>query len=64
MVGQYANSVLEVPLVSFIVAPDWTPRAVERAKLWVHRHAHVFAVSGFAGIGLLLIIKGLVGLLG
>ena len=55
---------LEVPLVSFIVAPDWTPRAVERAKLWVHRHAHVFAVSGFAGIGLLLIIKGLVGLLG
>ena len=55
---------LEVPLVSFIVAPDWTPRAIERTKLWVQRHAHVFAVRGFAGIGLLLIIKGLVGVLG
>jgi len=55
---------LEVPLASFVVAPDWTPRAVQRARLWVSRHIHAFAVKGFAGIGLLLIIKGLVGLLG
>jgi hypothetical protein len=54
---------LEVPLASFLVAPDWTPRAIERAKLWVSRHAHVFAVRGFALLGLLLIIKGLIGLL-
>lgn len=53
---------LEVPLASFLVAPDWTPRAIERAKLWVSRHAHVFAVRGFAAIGLLLVIKGIVGL--
>jgi hypothetical protein len=53
---------LEVPLASFVVAPDWTPRAIERAKLWVSRHAHVFAVRGFAAIGLLLVIKGIVGL--
>jgi Flp pilus assembly protein TadB len=53
---------LEVPLASFFVAPDWTPRAIERAKLWVTRHAHVFAVRGFAAIGLLLVIKGIVGL--
>jgi hypothetical protein len=53
---------LEVPLASFLIAPEWTPRAIERAKLWVSRHAHVFAVRGFAAIGALLVIKGIVGL--
>ena len=54
---------LEVPLASFAVAPDWTPRAIERAKLWVSRHTHVFAVRGSAAIGVLLVIKGIVGLI-
>jgi Sap, sulfolipid-1-addressing protein len=53
---------LEVPLASFVVAPDWTPRAIERAKLWVSRHAHMFAVRGSAAVGVLLVIKGIVGL--
>jgi Sap, sulfolipid-1-addressing protein len=53
---------LEVPLACFVVAPDWTPRAIERAKAWVSRHAHIFAVRGFAALGLLLIIKGIIGL--
>ena len=53
---------LEVPLVSFLVAPEWTPRAIERAKLWVSRHSHSFAVRGFSLLGVLLIIKGIVGL--
>ena len=53
---------LEVPFGAFTVAPDWTPGAVERAKRWVSRHAHVFAVRGSAAIGVLLIIKGVVGL--
>ncbi|HXS45533.1 MAG TPA: GAP family protein [Solirubrobacteraceae bacterium] len=55
---------LEVPLVSFAIAPDWTPRAIDRAKAWVSRHARVFAVRGFAAVGALLIIKGIVGLVG
>ena len=55
---------LEVPLASFVVAPDWTPQAIERAKAWVSRHAHVFAVRGFAALGALLVIKGLIGLIG
>jgi hypothetical protein len=54
---------LEVPLVSFVVAPDWTPRAIERAKAWVSRHAHVFAVRGLTALGALLIIKGIAGLI-
>lgn len=55
---------LEVPLASFLVAPDWTPRAIERAKVWVSRHLHVFAIRGLAAVGTLLVIKGLIGLLG
>jgi hypothetical protein len=55
---------LEIPLASFQVAPEWTPRAIERAKLWVSRHAHIFAVRGFAALGALLIIKGIIGLAG
>ena len=53
---------LEVPLASFLVAPDWTPRAIDRAKAWVSRHAHMFAVRGTAAVGVLLVIKGIVGL--
>jgi hypothetical protein len=53
---------LEFPLVSFLIAPEWTPRAVEPATLWVSRHAHMFAIRGFALLGVLLIIKGIVGL--
>ena len=53
---------LEVPSASFLVAPDWTPRTIDRIKLWVSRHAHVFAVRGLAGLGALLVIKGIIGL--
>jgi Sap, sulfolipid-1-addressing protein len=53
---------LEVPLGSFIVAPEWTPRAVERAKTWISRHAHFVAVRGLIALGTALIIKGLIGL--
>ena len=52
---------LEVPLAAFIVAPDWTPRAIDRVKAWVGRHAHTFAVRGSAAIGILLVIKGVAG---
>jgi hypothetical protein len=53
---------LEIPAASFVVAPEWTPRAVARVKAWGGSHAHVLAVRGFAVIGALLVIKGIVGL--
>lgn len=53
---------LEVPLVSFLVAPGWTPRAIELAKGWIARHAQMFVVRGLTLIGTLLVIKGVVGL--
>ncbi len=55
---------LEVPLSFFLIAPEWTPRAIDRAKAWTSRHAHVFAVRGFTAVGALLVVKGLIGLLG
>jgi Sap, sulfolipid-1-addressing protein len=53
---------LEVPFACFIVAPNWTPNAIERARLWVSRHLHVFAVRGLTAIGALLVVKGIIGL--
>jgi hypothetical protein len=53
---------LEVPLGCYIVAPNWTPNAIERAKAWVRAHAHRFAVRGLTGLGLLLVVKGIIGL--
>jgi Sap, sulfolipid-1-addressing protein len=54
---------LEVPLLCFLVAPNWTPGAIERAKAWVGRHARTFAIRLSGGVGILLIIKGIVGLI-
>jgi len=53
---------IEVPLASFMIAPDWTPRAVHRARSWVRARAQVFAVRGLIVLGVLLVIKGIVGL--
>jgi hypothetical protein len=53
---------LEVPLAAFVAAPERTPHAIERTKAWVSRHAYTFAVRGFAAVGALLVIKGIVGL--
>ena len=54
---------LEVPLASFVIAPDSTPRAVERAKIWVSRHAHALEVRGLSTPGAVPIIKGIVELI-
>jgi Sap, sulfolipid-1-addressing protein len=54
---------LEIPLVCFVVAPKWTPEAIDRAKAWIRRHAHAFAVWMLTVLGGLLVIKGLIELL-
>ena len=56
-------ALLEVPLISFAVAPEWTPKAVERAKAWIGRHARRFAMTILTVLGALLVIKGLLQLL-
>jgi len=54
---------LELPMIAFAVAPEWTPAAIDRAKAWGGIHGRVYAERGFAVIGVLLIIKGIVGLI-
>jgi hypothetical protein len=53
-------ALLEVPMISFAVAPDWTPAAIDRAKRWFARRWRTIAVVGTALIGLLLAIRGVI----
>lgn len=53
-------ALLEIPLVSFVVAPEWTPKAVGRAKAWIGRHARRFATTALTVLGALLVIKGVI----
>jgi hypothetical protein len=55
---------LELPLLSYTFAPDWTPDAVQRAKAWGARNGHQAAVIALSAIGGALIIKGIAGLIG
>jgi hypothetical protein len=56
-------ALLEVPLICFVLAPERTPAAIERAKGWVGRHWRRFGSRLFGVIGALLVIKGLIQLL-
>ena len=53
---------LELPLLGFVFAPDWTPGAVERAKAFVSRNGHKAAIIVLTVLGAALAIKGIVGL--
>jgi Sap, sulfolipid-1-addressing protein len=55
--------ILELPLLGFLVAPDRTRRGVDRAKAWVFRRGRRAAVWGLSIVGVLLVIKGIVGLI-
>ncbi len=54
---------LELPLLAYTFAPDWTPDAVDRFKAWFNRNTRVLGFRLALGIGALLIIKGLIELL-
>ena len=53
---------LELPLLAYTFAPEWTPAAVERFKGWLARNGAHAAVIAATVIGLALIIKGVLGL--
>ena len=53
-------ALLEIPLLCFAIAPDWTVRAIDRAKAWIGRGGRPFAVKLLAVVGGLLVIKGLI----
>jgi hypothetical protein len=51
---------LELPLVGYVFAPEWTPRAVDRFKEWFARNARRLAFRGALIVGVLLIARGLI----
>jgi hypothetical protein len=56
-------ALLEVPLLCYTFAPDWTPGAIERGKSWIARRGRTVAVRGLGLLGVLLVIKGVAGLI-
>lgn len=53
-------ALLEVPLLCYAFAPDWTPGAIDRAKVWISRRWHKFAFRALLLLGAALVIKGIV----
>jgi Sap, sulfolipid-1-addressing protein len=53
-------ALLEVPLLGFAIAPDWTLAAIDRTKVWMGRHGRQFAVTGLTVVGALLVIKAVI----
>jgi hypothetical protein len=56
-------ALLELPLLCFVIAPEWTPDALERAKAWIGRRGIALAVRAMSILGAALILKGVIGLL-
>jgi hypothetical protein len=54
---------LEVPLLAYALAPDWTPDAVNRFKAWFNSNAKVLGFRVALVIGALLAVKGVIELL-
>src|SRR5262245_60823312 len=50
---------LELPLISFAVAPEWTSGAIERLKAWLAQHGGKALVIALTVIGVLLIVRGI-----
>jgi len=51
---------LELPLISFVVAPEWTPVGIERFKAWLAQHGERTLVIALTVIGVLFIVRGIV----
>jgi hypothetical protein len=51
-------ALLELPLLSYTVAPEWTPRAIERGKALLRRRGRVWATRAALAFGALMILRG------
>jgi hypothetical protein len=54
---------VEVPVLLFLLVPDWTVPKLEAVNAWLDRHGHTVLVWVVGAIGLWLFLEGLVGLL-
>jgi Ca2+/Na+ antiporter len=51
---------LELPLLGYLISPDRTRDTVDRFKAWLSRSGHKIATRGFAIIGALLVVRGVI----
>jgi Sap, sulfolipid-1-addressing protein len=51
---------LELPLLGYALRPEWTEDAVRRFSNWLTRRGGRIALIGGAGIGILLIARGII----
>jgi Sap, sulfolipid-1-addressing protein len=56
-------TLLELPLIGYALAPDWTQGAVNRFRAWLARSGRSAAIIGAAAIGSAAVVKGIAGLL-
>ena len=56
-------ALLEVPLLSYTFAPEWTPKAIERFKAKLRERGRIWAIRVAAILGVLMIARGAITLL-
>ena len=56
-------ALLEIPLLGYTFAPEWTPRAVARFRDALNRHGGRILYIGAMVMGLALVVRGLIELL-
>ena len=57
-------ALVELPLLSYVVAAEWTPAAVDRAGAWFSRNGRRVVIIASTFIGAVLLVRGLVALWG
>lgn len=54
---------LEVPLLAYTFAPDWTPKAIERFKHKLSERGRTWGIRVASALGLLMVARGVITLL-
>jgi hypothetical protein len=51
-----------IPLLAYVIAPDWTIRVLTSFDQWLRRHGKTILVVAIGVIGIVLVIQGITGL--
>jgi hypothetical protein len=62
MVNLILLALVELPLISLVVAEEWTPTAVDRTGAWFSRNGRRIVIIASAFIGVVLLLRGLLAL--
>lgn len=54
---------IEVPLLGYLIAPERTVDQVQRFRAWLTRSGRRMAIVGAAALGVLLLVRGVIGFL-